>query len=611
LNVARYLEDYLSLGMNSRRFIPLLLIVLLMNSCIPENDALSVILPATNQLVIPEEKIPGDTLLVHFYAPGSWTASFSTGNIWVDVTPKSGTSGNKTAVVSLLELNTSGTARLDSLRIYSNEQTVSVPVFQPVTYLAVYPGNVALKNTAQNEQLFHIASATDWSIAFNAEEVPWLSVQPLSGGPGSHRILLKTLESNTSYDDRNTILRTTAGAFSENITVTQKQKDALFLSTDVQNIPPEGGDFSVSVQHNTDYTITIPSAYSWIVYNTPNSVTTKGLISTTEHFRVQEGTEDGARHGMVIFSNGTLSDTIQVYQAQIDRLVLSDDFLNVPAAGGEYSVSLRTNIQYDVNLPGTPEWVEIITTKAMRTDVLNLLIHPLTGDESRTARVVVSDQHSPLSDTLVIYQSPREELSVEPSTVYVEEEVSFTVRLISNVPYIIEIPEDAEWITHDETDPVLNNQLLFSVTPNPGLTQRTASIIINSESGQVQDTLTVTQAPYAQHAFLQCSLPGVYSPENLPIAVSEPFVNQCVVLNSSDGITFRIQHMGQCNVLSFGPVPGDAVPGDRFIVHIFAAGIVGLSTGTHSVILLRSRENMLWLVDRDDYTGYVIKNELP
>jgi hypothetical protein len=29
------------------------------------------------------------------------------------------------------------------------------------------------------------------------------------------------------------------------------------------------------------------------------------------------------------------------------------------------------------------------------------------------------------------------------------------------------------------------------------------------------------------------------------------------------------------------------------------------------VILLRSRENMLWLVDRDDYTGYVIKNELP
>ncbi|MFA5751835.1 MAG: BACON domain-containing carbohydrate-binding protein [Bacteroidales bacterium] len=607
----KYLEDCLSLYMNLCRYIPLLLLVLIINSCRPENDALSVILSATDQLIIPEGKIPGDTLLVHFYAPGGWTASFSTGNSWVDVSPKSGTSGNKTVVISILELNTSGTVRIDSLQIYSNEQTVSVPVFQPVTYLAVYPGNVVLQNTVQNEQLLHIASATDWSIVFNAETVPWLSVQSLSGGPGTHRILLKTLEANTSYDDRNTILRTNAGEFSKNITVTQKQKDALLLSADVQNIPPEGGDFSVEIQHNIYYTVTIPAAYPWIVHNTPNSVETKGLISTVEHFRVQEGTEDGARHGMVIFSYGTMSDTIQVYQAQIDRLILSYDFLNVPAAGGEYPVSLRTNIQYDITIPGMPDWLEIIATKAMRTDVVNLLVHPLTGDESRTAMVVVRDQHSTLSDTLTVYQSPREELSVEPSAINLQEEASFTVRLDTNVPYIIDIPEDATWITENVSDPVSNRELVFSVAPNPFLAQRQTQITVRSESGQVADTLSVVQSPYAQHPLLLCNTPGVYSPDNLPLFAYIPFVNQCVVLNADDGNYFRLQHMGLCRVFAFGPVPQDAQPGDQFSVQIVSRGFAGLSSGTRSVILLRSRENTIWLADLNDLTGFIIKKELP
>jgi len=597
--------------MNFRRFIPLLVIVFLMNSCVPENDALSVILPATNQLIIPEEKIPGDTLLVHFYAPGAWTASFSTGNIWVDVSPKSGTSGNKTVVISLLELNTSGTARLDSLRIYSNEQTVSVPVYQAVTRLAVYPENVVLQNTVQYEQSLYIASATDWSVAFNAEDVPWLSVLPLSGGPGTHQIVLKTLEANTTYDDRNTILRTTAGELSENITVTQKQKDALLLSADVQHIPPEGGDFSVEVQHNTDYSVTIPPAFPWIVYNTPNSVTTKGLISTTENFRVLEGTEDGARHGMIIFSNGLLRDTLDVYQAQVDRLILSYDFLNVPAAGGDFTVQLRTNIEYDILIPGSPDWIEIISTKAMRTDVINLLVYPLTEDESRTARLVITDLHGPLSDTLTIYQSPREELSVDPSTIHLEEETSFAVRLDTNVPYIIDIPEDATWITRNITDPGSNLEPLFSAAPNPLLTQRQTRIIFRSESGQVADTLSVLQAAYAQHPFLYYTLPGVYSPDNLPIVRYTPFENQCVIYDSADGITFRIQHMGLCQVVSLGPVPESALPGDMFRINIYSEGFPGLDSGTRSVLLLRSRDNMQWLIDRDDLTGFVIQNELP
>ncbi|HOO43156.1 MAG TPA: BACON domain-containing carbohydrate-binding protein [Bacteroidales bacterium] len=597
--------------MNSRRFIPLLLLILPVSGCIPENDALSVILPATNQIIIPEYKIPGDTLRVHFYAPGSWTATFSAGNTWVDVSPSTGTSGNKTTYIYLRGLNTTGTPRIDSLRIYSNEQTVSVPVYQAVTSLALYPGNVVLQNTAQYEQSFHIASATDWTIAFNPEQVPWLSVQPLSGGPGTHQVVIKTLEANNTYDDRNTVLRTTAGEFSQNITVTQKQKDALLLSSDVQNIPSEGGDFSVEIQHNTDYTVAVPAAYPWIVYNTPNPVATKGLISSMEYFTVREGTEDGARHGTVIFSNGTLSDTLHVYQAQIDRLILSNEFMNIPAAGGEYPVQLRTNIQYDIIIPGSPDWLEMITTKAIRTDVLNLLIHPLTGDESRTAQVIVRDQQSTLSDTLTVYQSPREELSVEPSTVYLEEEAVFAVNLSTNVPYVVIIPEDAGWITLNQTDPVSLTELAFSAAPNPLLTQRQTAIIISSESEQVKDTLTVTQAPYAQQPLFQSSLPGVYSPDNLPLAIYTPFVNQCVVFNAEDGLYFRIQHLGQCKVFSFGPVPEEAVPGDHLHVEIIAEGFAGLSSGTRSVVLLRSRENKLWLVDTNDFTGYVIQNELP
>ena len=54
----------------------------------------------------------------------------------------------------------------------------------------------------------------------------WLKVSPTSGATGSHTLTITTEENNT-YDERNATLTIKAGNASQNLTITQKQKDGL------------------------------------------------------------------------------------------------------------------------------------------------------------------------------------------------------------------------------------------------------------------------------------------------------------------------------------------------------------------------------------------------
>ena len=70
---------------------------------------------------------------------------------------------------------------------------------------------------------------------------------------------------NEGVDDRNVVLNLTAGDLTRSIVVTQKQKDAITLTTAKFEVDKNGGEIQVEVKANVSYEVIIPEQYlRWI-----------------------------------------------------------------------------------------------------------------------------------------------------------------------------------------------------------------------------------------------------------------------------------------------------------------------------------------------------------
>lgn len=81
------------------------------------------------------------------------------------------------------------------------------------------------------ESIIEFTAKSDWSVSVvNTRAESWCSVSPLSGKAGKASLTIRTA-ANETYDERNATITLRAGTDSKNIIVTQKQKDALLVSS--------------------------------------------------------------------------------------------------------------------------------------------------------------------------------------------------------------------------------------------------------------------------------------------------------------------------------------------------------------------------------------------
>lgn len=265
------------------------------------------------------------------------------------------------------------------------------------SYLNVYYDDIVFPSKG-GEDYFDIETNTDWVIGNDAD---WLTIEPKEGN-GNSSITLTATASDV-YDDRNTVITVKAGDKTETFTVTQKYAEALLVTKNKFDIPQEGGDFTIEIQSNISYEIQIDSdSQSWIS-EAPQS---KALTTYTHTFSVESNPNTTKRDGSIeiIGSNGK-TETVNIYQAQKDELVLSKSEETVPAKGGEVRVQLRSNVDYEVIMPENTDWVEQIQSD--KADELIFNVKPNDKTEDREAVITVKDKNSNLSQTFTIKQIPQ------------------------------------------------------------------------------------------------------------------------------------------------------------------------------------------------------------
>lgn len=345
-------------------------------------------------------------------------------------------------------------------------------------------------DTQAHEKNITFTTNTDWTIdiAETRSNVSWCTVFPKSGKAGKNSIQIKT-EENDTYDDRSVVITLNVGNVKKTIMITQKQRDALIVTSKRVEIDAEGGDFEVKVKSNIDYDVVIPDEFKqWISFAGKSRT-----LSTAElEFEVAKSEEVEKREGAVIIKGGMFSETVQVFQTGQKILLLTEDECDVPAEGGTITAEIKSNFDYEVKMPDVDWITENTGSRSVSSHTLYYMVSPNTSGESREADIVFYDRDSDLSNTLHIDQNAKSVFQVSQHSFTVNSEgenISFSVH--TNLDY--EVQTDVDWIIQNSTRGFEDKTLLFTVQPNKTSEKRIGTITVGNAEENLMESITVTQ----------------------------------------------------------------------------------------------------------------------
>lgn len=350
-------------------------------------------------------------------------------------------------------------------------------------YLSVYYDDIAFPSDG-GEDSFRIESNTNWTIMDDAD---WLTIEPVKGN--GYATITMTASASDLYDDRNTVITVKAGDLTKSFTVTQKYAEALLVTKNKFDIPQEGGEFTIELQSNMSYEIQIdPDSQSWIT-EIPQS---KALTAYTHTFSVEANPNTTKRDGSVeIVGNNGKTETVCIYQAEKGEIVLSKSEETVPAKGGEVRVQLRSNVDYEVIVPGDIDWVEQLQSN--KADELVFNVKPNDRTENRETEITVKDKNSDLSQIFTIKQIVGS-IILEDSYFEVDPKGgTIKVNLSTDIDFDVIIPEEIDWVTQIETKALEKRTFNLNVFPNSLTEEREAEITVKDVNSDVSQDLTIKQ----------------------------------------------------------------------------------------------------------------------
>ncbi len=356
------------------------------------------------------------------------------------------------------------------------------------------PDNVTLELSTKDlvfeaqggELTFDITCNADWTIT---NESDWCTLDMTSGnGNATVKVSTGVYEEN---EDRNTVLTVKAGDTPQTLTVTQKHEDALILSKEKFDVPQAGDNITIELRSNIECALTIPSRFQEWISESPSG---KGMETKTFNLSIKENEEFETREGFVIISGNELKDTVHIFQVANERtLILTQDTYDVPAAGETLEVELKTNVDYNMEIPDVYSWVKRSYARALRTDKIQIEVLENKSYDNRQAIVIFQDRNSDLTDTLYIFQTQMDALILGEKSFTVAgkgEDINVTVK--TNVDYDISHPN---WISQQPASKALREeQLTFRISENTGTEPRTGEIILKDRNSALADTIHVTQS---------------------------------------------------------------------------------------------------------------------
>ena len=334
---------------------------------------------------------------------------------------------------------------------------------------------------------FH--SAMDWTAELiNDRADGWCSISATSGTAGSREIDV-TVTENTSTDDRTASVIIKSGAISKTVRISQKQRDALTVTTSTFEVESTKGKIYIEVKANIDFEYTINgSAAEWI---TP--IETRALKTTKLGFNIAENNTSQRREGTITIHSGDLQEVVTVYQAGSEKnILLSKKEFVVSNTGEEISIDVTSSVDVEIEMPDV-DWITRNTSRAVSTNTYYFTIDENTTYDQREAYITFKNTEKNITERVKVMQMQKDAIILAQSIYYIEQEggeLDFDIQ--TNVEITISIEQDAEdWITHVATRGLRTKTLHFDIAPYNGYATREGTIKISG--GGTSQAVTMCQ----------------------------------------------------------------------------------------------------------------------
>ena len=352
--------------------------------------------------------------------------------------------------------------------------------------------------TSAGTQSLEFTATENWNItaATTRNGEKWYQVYPTSGGPGKAEISI-SVEDNDSYDERSVAITINAGKTKKTLMVAQKQKNALLISSERREVKQEGGTIDVEVEANVEYkAIIADDCQSWI--KPAASTTTRGLKASTISFKIEMNGEREKREGEIYITDGTLTETVKVYQYGGDVILLNENEYPVGDRGETIKVELRSNCEYGITMPDVSWIKEATMSRGMSSHTIYYTISPNDANESRRAKIIFYNKdNTAIADTLTVIQAQKDAVVIDNKNIELKTPNDTIVGIDVNANVDVEIhPADTcQWITESTAARGLQlRKIYLKAVKNDGFAPRRGRVSIKSKNGQECDTLKIWQA---------------------------------------------------------------------------------------------------------------------
>jgi len=361
-----------------------------------------------------------------------------------------------------------------------------------------------------------------WTATFvNERAKDWCTLSTESGSRGKATITVSVKE-NTDYDQRSASINFICGDVQRTIVVTQKQKDALLVTSNRMDVDYKGGNITVEVKANVEFEYSISeSAKSWIT-----QVGTKGLKTSQLLFQVDANEEFEKREGTITITSSAGSETVRVYQeGATPTLIVSTSQIEITAEGTTFQVEVRSNVDVAISIPKSCTWLREIQTKAMSTNTYYFQADANESFNTREATITFKNAAKGMEEKVTVIQAADTPKIIIGQTSYEfgSQGGNFDVEVTSNYGVDVSIPDSCSWIQSVKTKAMTKKTYGFHIITNPTANERSGVILFQNKELSLVDTVHVFQgAGTILLSPAHMEIPGIAGEFNLYLAGQNP-----------------------------------------------------------------------------------------
>ena len=260
------------------------------------------------------------------------------------------------------------------------------------SYISIYPTELLIFDADGGEKGIYVGCADNWQLSGSAD---WCDVSATAGKNGDY--VSFSVKKSQDTDEKTATYTFRCGTASQELTVIQKQKDALTITSSNFEIPAEGKEISIEVKANIDFDYEITLGQEWI-----HKIETKSLETTILDFLIDENTEFKDREGEISITSGEITGKIRIHQAEAKPAISIETInYNVPIEGASIFIEIDANVDYYFNIPQNVYWVEL--SKETENGI-EFIVDKNNLIESREATIEFYNTEYNLSSAVIIKQ---------------------------------------------------------------------------------------------------------------------------------------------------------------------------------------------------------------